>query len=112
MQILIGCENNLEVSSKRKFSEHIPSGFSMSIIALFRSIVVYRGKDCIIFFFVFLREHAMKIISFQKKNEVINKRATWIIWKGKIICKEIFENKYLEDKKVSKIEIIVIIQEI
>ena len=54
----------------------------------------------------------MKIISFQKKNEVINKRATWIIWKGKSICKEIFENKYLEDKKVSKIEIIVIIQEI
>ena len=27
------------------------------------------------------------------------------------ICKEIFENKYLEDKKVSKLEIIVFIQE-
>ena len=75
-----GCENNPELSCKRKVSERIPSGFSMSIISLFRSIEkdhdVCRGKDCIKKFCVFLIEHAMKTISIQKRNEVINKRAT------------------------------------
>ena len=57
-------------------------------------------KDC-----ECLREHAMKIINFKKKNETINKRAAKIIWKFKTqfknlnICKEKFENKYLKDKK-------------
>ena len=45
-----GCKNNPENSSTTKVSEHIPSGFSMSTISLFRSIEnkhdVYRGKDC------------------------------------------------------------------
>ena len=33
-----GCRNNPENSSTTKVSEHIPSGFSMSIISSFRSI--------------------------------------------------------------------------
>ena len=33
-----GCKNNPENSSTRKVREHIPSGFSMSTISLFRSI--------------------------------------------------------------------------
>ena len=45
-----GCKNNPENSSRSKVSEHIPSGFSMFTISLFRSIInkhdVYRGKDC------------------------------------------------------------------
>ena len=45
-----GCKNNPENLSTAKVSEHIPSGFSMSLISLFRSIEnkhdVYRGKDC------------------------------------------------------------------
>ena len=75
---------NSENSSKIKVSEHIPSGFSMSIISSFRSIEkkhdVYRGKDCMKTFCEFLREHAMKIINLRtKKNEVINKRTVGII---------------------------------
>ena len=45
-----GCKNNPENSSTTKVSKHIPSGFSMSTISLFRSKEnkhdVYRGKDC------------------------------------------------------------------
>ena len=51
----------------------------MSTISSFRSINnkhdVSRGKDYMKKFREFLREHAMKIINFFKKNEVINKRA-------------------------------------
>ena len=67
----------------RRFS-HILSGFSMSAISSFKSIEnkhhVYRGKHCMKRFCESLREHAMKIIKFKKKqNEVINKRAAGII---------------------------------
>ena len=62
-----GCKNNPRNSTTTKVSEHIPSGFSMSTISLFRSIEnkhdVYRGKDCVKKFCELLREHAMKIIN-------------------------------------------------
>ena len=41
-----GCKNNPENSSTTKVSKHILSGFSMSTIYSFRSINVYRDKDC------------------------------------------------------------------
>ena len=66
-----GCENNCENSSRTKVSRHIPSGFSMSTISLFRSIEnkhdVYGGKDCMKNFCESLQEHAMKIILKRKK---------------------------------------------
>ena len=44
-----GCKNNPEDSSTTKLWKYIPSGFSLSIISLYRSIEnehdVYRGKD-------------------------------------------------------------------
>ena len=47
-----------------KSQQHIPSGISMSAISSFRSTEykheVYRSKDCMIKFCVFLRVHAMK----------------------------------------------------
>ena len=59
-----GCKNNPENLSTKKVSEHIPSGFSMSTISLFRSIEnkhgVYKGKDCTKKFCEILREHGMK----------------------------------------------------
>ena len=88
----------------------------MSTMSSFRSIEnkndVYRGKDWIKKFCESLREHAIKILNFFK-NEIINKRAAGIIWKYKIgyICKEKFKNKYLKEKNIVKLEIIVIIQE-
>ena len=51
----------------------------MSKISSFRSIKnkhnVYRGKDCMKKFNELLRKHAMKIINFKKKKNIINKRA-------------------------------------
>ena len=59
-------------SSTVKVSEHIPSGFSMSVISPFRSIEYkydeYRSKDNMKRFCEFLRDHAMKIINFKKKK--------------------------------------------
>ena len=52
-----------------------------------------------------LREHAIKIISFnKKKNEVLTKEQQKSYENTKIcyICKEKFQNKYLKDKKYRK----------
>ena len=69
-------------SSTTKVSENIPSGFSMSTISTFRSIEnrndIYRSKDCMKKFCEFLREHAMKIINFEK-IKFIDKRTARII---------------------------------
>ena len=40
---------------------------------------VYRGKDCMKMFCESFKDHAVEIIVFFKKNEVINKRAAGII---------------------------------
>ena len=61
-----------------------------------------------------LREHVMEINSSEKKK-------TWLLTKKSsrnhmkmtkscLICKEKFENKYVKDKNIVKLEIIVIIQ--
>ena len=67
-----GCKNNPENSSTTKASEHIPSGFSLFTIYLYRNVeskhVVYRGKDCMKKFCEFLREHPMKTINLKKKR--------------------------------------------
>ena len=71
-KIINGCKNNPENSSTTKVSEHIQSGFSMSTISSFKSIEnehdIYIGIDCIKKFCESLREHAMEIISFEKKK--------------------------------------------
>ena len=63
------CENNAEISSTAKISEHI---LSVSTISSFKSIEnkhdVYRGKDCTKAFCESLKEHAMEIINFKKKK--------------------------------------------
>ena len=67
-----GRKNNPKNSSTTKVSEHIPSGFSMSIISSCRSIEnkhdVCGGKDFIKKFCESLRKHTMKIINFKKKK--------------------------------------------
>ena len=105
-----GCKNNRENSSTSKVSKHIPSGFSMSTLSSFRSIEnkydVYRGKDCMKKFCEFLREHAMKIINFEKqKMKLLTEEQKESYENAKIfyICKEEFENKYSEDKKCHKV---------
>ena len=79
-----GCKNNPENSSTTKVSEHIPSGFSISLISSFRSIEnkhdACRVKDCMKKLCESSRRHTIKIINFKKKkNEATNKTATRII---------------------------------
>ena len=82
----------------------------MSKIFSFRSIEnnhdVYRGKDCMKKFCESLREHAMKIINFKKKNmKLWTKEQQESHENAKIcyICKEKLESKYLKDKKYRKV---------
>ena len=113
-----GCKNNLENTSTTKVGEHIPSGFSMSIILSFKSIEnkhdIYRGKDCIKKFCESLRKHTMKIINFKKKKK-------WSYWQKssrnpmKMQKSVIFVRKNLKInrwklKNITKLMIIVIIQ--
>ena len=62
----------LKIHSQKKVGECIPPGFSMSTISSFKIIenkyAVYRGNDCMKKFCESLREHAMKIINFEKKK--------------------------------------------
>ena len=72
---------------------------------------VYRGKDCIKKVCEFLREHAMKIINISKKKMKLltkEQQESYETAKTCYICKEKFENKYVKDKYI--IDIIVIIQ--
>ena len=70
---LDGCKNNPENSFTTKVGEHIPSDFSISAIPSFKSTEnkhdLYRGKDSVKKFCNTLREHTVKVISFEK-NEV------------------------------------------
>ena len=79
-----GCKNDPENSSTTKVSEHIWSGFSMSIILSFTSIEnkhgVYKCKDCMKNFYEYLTDHVLKITHFKKKKDgVTNKRVAGII---------------------------------
>ena len=105
-----GYKSNPENSSTTEVSEHIPSGFSMSTISLFKSIenkhVVYRGKDCMKKFCESLREHATKIINSKKKKMTsLTKEQQESYENAEIcyICKEKFENKYVKDKNCRKV---------
>ena len=58
-----------------------------------------------IFFFEFLREHAMKITNFEKKKLLLTEEQKESYKNSNIyyICKVNFENKYLKDKKYRKV---------
>ena len=111
------CKYNPENSHTTKVSEQISSGFSMSTISSFRSIEnkhdVHRGKDYMKKICESLREHVMKINNFkQKKTKSLTKEQQESYKNANIcyICKEKFKNRYMEDKNILKLDIIVIIQ--
>ena len=82
----------------------------MSTIPSFRSIQnkhdLYKGKDCMKKFCEFLREHAIKIITFKtKKSKLLTQEHQESYENVKIchICKEKLENKDLKDIKHCKV---------
>ena len=68
------CSNNPEKSSTTKINKHIPSGYSILTHCSFdkskNKLNYYRGEDCIIKFCKDLREHATKIINYEKKDMI------------------------------------------
>ena len=71
-QRIDGCKNNSEKPSATNVAEHILCAYSMSTIQTFDDIenrhAAYRGEDCMKKFCESLREHAAKIINFEKKK--------------------------------------------
>ena len=108
--LIDGCENNLEKPSTTKLSEHIPSTFSMSKILSIKNIenkhAVYRAKDSMRKFRQSFRKHSMKITNFKnKKVKLLTNKQQESYENAKICynCKEIFEHKYVKDKKYGKV---------
>ena len=66
------CINNLNESSATKINKHTPSGYSIFTHCSFdqtkNKLNYYRGKDCMKKFSTDLREHASKIINYEKKK--------------------------------------------
>ena len=66
------CNNNPEKSSTTKINKHTPSGYSLfthcACDTTKNKLVYYRGKNCMKNFCLELREHATKIINYEKKK--------------------------------------------
>ena len=66
------CENNPKKSSTTKVGEHNLRGYSMFMVWMFDGVKnkhdVYQGEDSMKKFCLSLKEHAMEIINFEKKN--------------------------------------------
>ena len=65
------CHNNPEKSSTTKINKHTPSGYSLFTHCSFNraknKLDLYRGKNCMKNFCLDLKEHATKIINYEKK---------------------------------------------
>ena len=70
------CHNNPKNSSTTKIKKHTPSGYSLVTHCSFDLIKskfeCYRGKDCMEKFCKDLKEHATKIISYEKEKKKRN----------------------------------------
>ena len=68
------CYNNPQKSSTTKINKHTPSGYSLFTHCSFdkrkNKLDYYRGEDCMKKFFIDLREHATKIISYEKQKMI------------------------------------------
>ena len=66
------CHNNPEKPATTKIKKHTPSSYSLfthcSFDATKNKLDYYRGKNCMKNFCLDLREHAAKIINYEKKE--------------------------------------------
>ena len=102
------CQNNPNKSSTTKINKHTPSGYSKFTSCSFdeskNKINYYRGDDCMKKFCKDLREHAMKIINYEKKRMVpltIKEKICYNKQKICYICKKKLNNN---DKKQQKVK--------
>ena len=92
-------KNNPENSFTTNLGEHIPSSFSMSTISSFKRTGnkndVYTGKDFVKKFCESLREHAMKLTSFEKKKTNLLRKEEQESFENAKICYN-SKNKYVK----------------
>ena len=101
------CQNNPDKSSTTKINKHTPSGYSLFTHCSFdeskNKLNYYRGDDCMKKFCEDLREHATKMINYEKKKMIpLTTKEEIYHNKQKIcyICKKEFNNN---DKKQQKV---------
>ena len=92
------CQNNPNESSTTEINKHTPSGYSLYTHCSFdkskNKLDCYKGKDCIKKFCKELREHATKIINYEKKKMIpLTTKEEIDNYKKKIcyICKKEFD---------------------
>ena len=100
-------QNNKEKSYTEKKAKHVPSGYSLVTCCSYdKSKNVrnyYRGKDCIEMFCKDLREQAMKIINYEKKETIPltnEEKESYKNQKVYYIC----EKEFSTDKKDQKVK--------
>ena len=102
------CYNNFEESSATEINKHTPSGYSLFTHCSFdktkNKLDYYRGDNCMEKFCKDLREHATKIINYEKKKMIpLTKKEEKNHNKQKFcyICKKEFNT---DDKKHYKVK--------
>ena len=101
------CYNNPEESSTTKINKHTPSGYSIFTHCSFdkskSKLNYYRGEDCMTKFCKDFREHATKMINYEKKDVIpLTKKEEENYNNQKVcyICKKEFDKS---DKKHYKV---------
>ena len=85
------CHNNPKKSSTSKINEHRPSRFSLFTQCLFdatkNNIDFYRDKDCMKMFCKYLKQHAAKVIKYEKTEmiPIANEKKIYIVGKKNMI---------------------------
>ena len=102
------CYNNPEESLTTEINKHTPSGYSLFMHCSFdktkNKLDYYRGEDCMKKFCKDLREHAIKIINYEKKKMIpltIKEEIYHNKQKIYYICKKEFD---MNDKKYYKVK--------
>ena len=107
------CQNNPEKSYTEKKAKHIPSGYSLVTCCSFdkskNERKYYRGKDCMKMFCKDLKDQAMKLINYEKKEMIPLTDKEKESYENQEICyiceKEFYidENNKKELKKMQKV---------
>ena len=95
------CYNNPEESSATKINRHTPSGYSIFTHCSFdkskNKLSYYRGEDCMKRFCKDLKEHATKIINYEKKVMAPLTKEEKENYNNQKVC-YICKNEFIDDK--------------
>ena len=84
------CINNPNESSTTKINKHTPSGYSIFTSCSFdeskNNLNYYRGKDCMKKFYKDLKEHATRIINYEKKKIIPLTKEEKINYNDQKVC--------------------------